>query len=68
MSYCRREGVTHISLPLFLVSLARDQKVPEVFKLILFNIVVKVEGYRSQNRLAQCYSYQHFGHFWVHCR
>jgi hypothetical protein len=50
-------GVTHTSLTLFLVTLARNQKAPEIFKLtILCNIVIKVEAYRSQNGLAQCYS------------
>jgi hypothetical protein len=55
--------VTHTSLPLFLVTVARNQKAPEIFKLTTFrNIVKKVEAYRSQNGLTQYYNCQRFGH------
>jgi hypothetical protein len=61
--------VTHISVPFFLVTLAWNQKTPEIFKLTgLCNIVMKVEAYASQNGLTQCYNCQRFGHIWVHCR
>jgi hypothetical protein len=59
---------THTSLLLFLVTVARNQKAPKIFGLTTFcNIVIKVEAYKSQNRLMQCYNSQHFGHIWVHC-
>jgi hypothetical protein len=51
MSHSRRR--VHIyPLPFFLVTLARSQKAPEVFKLKKHcNIVIKVEAYRSQTGL-----------------
>jgi hypothetical protein len=56
-------------VPLFLVTLARHKKSLEIFKLTtICNIVLKVEAYRSQNGLTQCYNCQSFGHIWVHCR
>jgi hypothetical protein len=62
-------GVTHASLTLFLVTPAKNQKAPEIFKLTtICNIVIKTEAYRSQNGLTQCYSSERFGHMWVHCR
>jgi hypothetical protein len=62
-------GVSHTSLSIFLVTLTRNQKPPEIFKLTtLCNIVIKVEAYISQNGLTQCYNCQRFGHIWVHCR
>lgn len=62
-------GLTHTSLPLFLVTLARKQEAPEIFKLtVLSNIVIKVKACRSQNGLIRCYTCQCFAHIWVHCR
>jgi hypothetical protein len=62
-------GVSNTPPLLFLVTLVKNQKVPEIFKLTtLGNIVMKVEAYRSQNRLTQCYNCQRFGHIWVHRR
>jgi hypothetical protein len=56
-------GLTHTTLPLFLVTLARKQKAPEIFKLTVLNkIVIKIKAYRSQNGLIQYYNYQCFGH------
>jgi hypothetical protein len=61
--------ITRISLPLFLVTLARSQQAPEIFKLTpLCNIIKKVEAHRSQKGLTQCYNCQRFGHILVHCR
>jgi hypothetical protein len=58
-------GVSNTSLLLFLVTLAKNQKVPEIFKLTtLCNIVIKVEAYRTQNRLTQCNNCQRSGHIW----
>jgi hypothetical protein len=51
------EGVTHTSLPLFQLTITRNQKASEIFKLAtICNIVIKVEVHRSQNGLAQCYN------------
>jgi hypothetical protein len=45
--------VVHTSLPLFLVTVARNQKVPIIFKLTTFcNIVIKIEAYKSQNEVT----------------
>jgi hypothetical protein len=42
------EGVKHTSL--FLITLTRNQKAGEIFKLTaLCNIVIKVKAYRFQN-------------------
>jgi hypothetical protein len=46
-----KRRVTPTSLPLFLVTLARNQKAPEIIKLItLCIIIIKVKAYRSQKR------------------
>jgi hypothetical protein len=55
MSTARRspEGTSHITLPLFLVTLPRTTKSQDVFKLSssLCHISIKVESYKSQNAL-----------------
>jgi hypothetical protein len=62
-------GVTYSSLPLFLVTLAKNQKAREIFKLTtLYNIIKKVEACKSQNGLTQCYSCQRFNHIRVHSK
>jgi hypothetical protein len=62
-------GVTLVSLPLFLITLVRNQKSLDIFKISnLCNIIVKVEAYKSKSGLTQCYNCQRFGHIWVHCR
>jgi hypothetical protein len=61
--------VTLVSLPFFLITLVRNQKSLDIFKISsLCNIIVKVEAYKSKSRLTQCYNCQRFGHIWVHCR
>jgi hypothetical protein len=56
-------------LPLFLVTLPRNAKSPEVFKLSsLSHISIKVEAYKSRNTLTQCYNCQKFGHDWANCK
>jgi hypothetical protein len=48
-------GVTHTSLPLFLVTLATNPKAPENFKLAtLCNIALNIEAYRSRNGIIHC--------------
>ncbi|PNF27753.1 hypothetical protein B7P43_G12787, partial [Cryptotermes secundus] len=62
-------GHTLISLFLFLVTLARNHKSQEIFKITnLCNIIVKVQAYKSKSGLTQRYNCQRFGHIWVHCR
>jgi hypothetical protein len=63
-------GQTHVeSLPLFLVSLTRKLKSQEIFKLnILNHIIIKMEPYRAQTGLKQCYSCQNFGHVRPNCK
>jgi hypothetical protein len=65
MSTARRspDGSTNITLPLFLVTLPRNTKSSEIFKLSsLCHISIKVEAYKSKNTLTQCYNCQQFGH------
>jgi hypothetical protein len=71
MSTARKppEGTTHTSMPLFLVTLRRKTKSQDLFKLSsLCHISVKVESYKSQNALTQCYNCQKFGHVWANCK
>jgi hypothetical protein len=71
MSTARRspEGTTHITLPLFLVTLPRTTKSQDQFKLSsLCHISSKVESYKYQNALTQCYNCQKFGHVWANCK
>jgi hypothetical protein len=71
MSSVRRspEGPTNITLPLFLVTLPRTTKSSEIFQLSsLCHISIKVEAYKSQNNLTQCFNCQKFGHVWANCK
>jgi hypothetical protein len=52
------EDSTSIALPLFLVTLPRMAKSQDLFKLCLCHISIKVESYKSQNTLTQCYNCQ----------
>jgi hypothetical protein len=56
------------TLPLFLVTLIRNAKSQEIFKLNSLNHIIKVESYRVQTGLTQCYSCQNFGHVWANCK
>jgi hypothetical protein len=57
------EGDTLVSLPLFLVTLVRNQISQKMFKITnLCSIIVKVEAYQSKSGLTQCYNCQRFGH------
>jgi hypothetical protein len=64
------EGGSHtVNLPLFLVTLTRTPKSQEIFKLSsLCHIMIKVEAYRAQNGLTQCFNCQKFGHVWANFR
>jgi hypothetical protein len=62
-------GVTLVCLPLFLITLLRNQKSLDIFTISsLCNIIVKAEAYKSKSGLTQCYNCQRFGHIWIHCR
>jgi hypothetical protein len=56
-------------LPLILTTLPRTAKSQEIFKLpSLCHIPIKVEAYRAQNTLTQCYNCQTFGHVWANSK
>jgi hypothetical protein len=58
-----------VSLPLFLITLPRSDKSQEIFQLTsLSHVMVKVEAYRAQTGLTQCYNCQQFGHIWANCK
>jgi hypothetical protein len=63
-------GQTHVEpFPLFLVTLTSNIKCEEIFKLNSLNIIIiKVELYRAQTGLTQCYNCQNFGHVWANCK
>jgi hypothetical protein len=64
------EGGNHaVNLPLFPVTLTRSPKSQEIFKLSsLCHIMVRVEAYRAENGLSQCFNWQKFGHVCANCR
>jgi hypothetical protein len=71
MSSARRspDASNPTTLPLFLVTLPRTQKSHEIFKLSsLCHICIKVEAYKSQSSLTQCFNCQQFGHVWANCK
>jgi hypothetical protein len=50
-------------LPLFLITLPRTAKSQDIFALSsLCRIAIKVEPYKTQNALTQCYNCQKFDH------
>jgi len=62
-------GSQSTNLPLFLVTLAGNEKSPNVFKLnFLSHVVIQVQAYRAQPGLTQCYNCQKFGHVWANCK
>jgi hypothetical protein len=71
MTATRREpnGETYAeTLPLFPVSLKRNVKSQEIFKLNCLNhVIIKVELYRDVTSLTQCYNCQNFDHVWANC-
>ncbi|PNF22596.1 hypothetical protein B7P43_G12673 [Cryptotermes secundus] len=63
------EGTDNIYLPLFLITLHRTEKSQEVFRLTnLCHIAIKVEAYRAQSGLTQCYNCQQFCHVLANCK
>jgi hypothetical protein len=62
-------GRKEINLPLFLITLRRNEKSQTIFKLNgLCHIAIRVEAYKAQNNITQCYNCQKFGHIWANCR
>jgi hypothetical protein len=57
------------TLPPFLVTLTGNVKSQEIFRLNSLNhIIIKVELYRAETGLRQCYNSQNFGHVWANCK
>jgi hypothetical protein len=51
------EGTSQVKLPLFLIPLPRTEKSQEIYKLDgLCHISIKVEAYKAQTGLTQCYN------------
>jgi hypothetical protein len=62
-------GRRQINLPLFLITLIRNEKSQTIFKLNgLCHIAIRVEVFKAQNGITQCYNCQTFGHIWANCR
>jgi hypothetical protein len=64
------KGQTHVeSLHPFLVTFVRNVKSKKIFKLNgLKHINIKVELYKTQIKLTQCYNSQKFGHIGAKCK
>jgi hypothetical protein len=49
--------------------LNKKLKLQEIFKVNSLNhVIIKVELYRAQTGLTQCYNCQNFGHVWTNCK
>jgi hypothetical protein len=70
ISVCQLQGGNQlVNFYLLLVTLARNEKSPEIFKLTnLSHVIIKVETYRAQAGLTQCYNWQTFRDVWANCR
>jgi hypothetical protein len=63
------EETTTANLPLFLFILPRAAKFQDLFRLTsLCHIAIRVEAYKAQNGLTQCYNFQQFVHFRANCK
>jgi hypothetical protein len=63
------DGLQTCNIRLFLVTLARNEKASEIFKLTnLGHVVVRAEAYRAQGWMTHCFNCQRFGHVWVNCK
>jgi hypothetical protein len=57
------------NIPLFMMTLTRNDKAMEIFKLTsLVHVVIKVQAYRAQRGIMQCYKYKKFDHVCANCR
>jgi hypothetical protein len=56
----------NVLLPPFLITLNRNEKLQEIFKLTGFcHISVRVEAYKTSSNLTRCHNCQQFGHVWA---
>jgi hypothetical protein len=55
-------------LPLFLVTLVRNIKSQEIFKLNSLTHITKVKLYGAQTSFTHCYNRKIFGHVWANCK
>jgi hypothetical protein len=63
------EGSKSINLPLFLTTLPRTKKSPEIFRLpALCHIAIMIEAYRAKNDLTQSHNCQQIGQVWANCK
>jgi hypothetical protein len=63
------EGTTTVNNPLFLITLPRMSESREIFKLTsLCHIAIKVEVYKAQTGLVQCYCCPKFFHVSANCK
>jgi hypothetical protein len=59
---------TH-NIPLFLVTLALNEKAAEIFKLTnIGHIIMRGEAYKSQDGMTQCFKCQRFGQVWINSK
>jgi hypothetical protein len=71
MSTTRRSpaGGTFTVNILFLLTSPRTSKFHEILKLrSIFYIAIRVEAYKAQTCLTQCYDCQQFDHVWANCK
>jgi hypothetical protein len=63
------KGTTTVNIPLFLIISPRTPGSLEIFKLTsLCHIAIKVEEYKAQTGVTQCYNGQQFGYVWANCK
>jgi len=57
------------NIPVFLVTLTRNKKASEIFKLTnLGHVIVRVEAYKAQSEMTQDLNCKRFGHIRVNCK
>jgi hypothetical protein len=62
-------GLQTHNIPLFLVTLARNEKGSEIFKLTNFgHVIIRFGTYKAQGGTIQCLNCQRFRHVWVNCK
>jgi hypothetical protein len=67
--YAPHQQIRVETLPLFLVTLTRNIKSQEIYKLNSLNhITIKTELSRAETGFTQCYNCHSFGHVWANCK
>jgi hypothetical protein len=62
-------GSQLVNIPLFLVTLARNEKSSNIFKVTnLSHVKIKIDAYMDHAGLTQCYNCQQFGHVCANCK